>query len=126
LLRIGLLQLRPSWLGSIYRRQRVARLGYLSYFRARNEASPRNPQLADLVVWVTVSTSASMSAMARAISALINPWGITNHSLTGIDLPFTTFLHTGLVNDNTSGGVSLTGTVRHVSRQGHLRTGPGC
>lgn len=76
-----------------YRRAR----GYLKWFRERGLVSTSNPRPGDLVVWGRAEHIGIYLGDGKAISALVNPHGVTVHPVKGwINLPFTAYLHVQL------------------------------
>ena len=76
-----------------YRRAR----GYLQWFRERGRVSRYNPRPGDLVVWGQAEHIGIYLGNGKAISALVNPYGVTVHPVKGwISLPFKAYLHVGL------------------------------
>jgi len=81
---------------------RMRARGYYHWFESRGLASKSNPQPGDLVVWAKrhhpVSHIGIFAGYNRwgqpiAISALINPYGVSRHRVFGIDKPFKAYLH---------------------------------
>jgi len=76
--------------------------GYYHWFASRGLASKSNPQRGDLVVWakrghpvshIGIFAGYNRWGQPMAISALINPYGVSRHRVFGIDKPFKAYLH---------------------------------
>jgi cell wall-associated NlpC family hydrolase len=77
-------------------KRRLAR-GYLQWFRERGLASRTNPRPGDLVVWGRGKHIGIYLGDGRAISAVVNPYGVRVHPVKGwLNLSFTTYLHVRL------------------------------
>jgi cell wall-associated NlpC family hydrolase len=77
-------------------KRRLAR-GYLQWFRDRGLASRTNPRPGDLVVWGRGKHIGIYLGDGKAISAVVNPWGVKVHPVKGwLNMRFTTYLHVGL------------------------------
>jgi len=83
--------------------ERTAR-GYYNYFRNHGEVTS-HPQKGDLVVWahkdqpvshIGIFDGYNRWGQPMAISALINPYGVTRHRVNGIDVPLKAYLHVSL------------------------------
>ena len=83
--------------------QRTA-AGYYNYFRKQGRLTS-NPQRGDLVVWahrgqrvshIGIFDGYNRYGQAMAISALINPYGVTRHRVRGIEVPFKAYLHVNI------------------------------
>jgi cell wall-associated NlpC family hydrolase len=81
--------------------RRTAR-GYFNWFSARGLASRSNPHVGDLVVWakrghpvshIGIFVGYNRWGAPMAISALINPYGVSRHRVNGIDKRFRAYLH---------------------------------
>ena len=81
--------------------RRTAR-GYYHWFASRGLASRSNPQQGDLVVWhkrghpvshIGIFAGYNRWGAPMAISALINPYGVSRHRVFGIDKAFKDYLH---------------------------------
>ena len=75
--------------------------GYYRYFKQRGKADKRNPPVGDLVVWRKkrerrVSHIGIYAGRGRVISALINPWGVSRHSMRLRGTRVVAFLHVNL------------------------------
>ena len=87
---------RAGLLDRVGGRRRLAR-GYLQWFRERGLASARNPQPGDLVIWGRGKHIGIYLGDGKAISALINPYGVKVHPVKGyLNMRFTTYLHVSL------------------------------
>ena len=80
--------------------QRTAR-GYYNWFKSRGQIT-RHPQKGDLVVWakhrqpvshIGIFDGYNRFGQPMAISALINPYGVSRHRVFGINLPLKAYLH---------------------------------
>ncbi|HEY7024364.1 MAG TPA: NlpC/P60 family protein [Candidatus Limnocylindrales bacterium] len=76
--------------------------GYYHWFESRGLASKTNPQVGDLVVWakhhhpvshIGIFAGYNRWGQPMAISALVNPYGVSRHRVFGIDKPFKAYLH---------------------------------
>jgi cell wall-associated NlpC family hydrolase len=84
---------RAGLLERVGGRRRLAR-GYLQWFRERGLASRSNPQPGDLVVWGRGKHIGIYLGDGKAISAIVNPYGVRVHPVKGwINMRFTTYLH---------------------------------
>jgi len=76
-----------------------ARLGatsYMRWFQRRGLANKRSPKPGDLIIWGRrgkVHHIGIFTGGNRAISALINPWGVTSHRVNGLPEHLMTYLH---------------------------------
>ena len=71
--------------------------GYLQWFRERGRVSRYNPRPGDLVVWGRAEHIGIYLGSGKAISALVNPYGVRVHPVKGyINLPFKAYLHVRL------------------------------
>jgi len=86
-------------------KQRRAR-GYYEWFRAHGLITD-NPRPGDLVVWayknkpvshIGIFTGWNNKGQPMAISALVNPYGVTNHRVSGISIPLKAYLRVNLNN----------------------------
>jgi len=69
--------------------------GYYNWFKARGLVSKTNPQPGDLIIWGNFQHLGMYVGNGQAISALINPWGVKVHPVTGwLNEPFRYYLHT--------------------------------
>ena len=60
---------------------------YLRWFQRRGMASRRHPRPGDLIVWGKNGVVHHIGIYMRgnrAISALVNPWGVRTHRITGL------------------------------------------
>ena len=73
---------------------RLRAAGYMRWFASRGQMTTDEllAQRGDLVIYNNGSHIGIYLGDGRAISALINPFGVTVHSLHGVDLPVTGFL----------------------------------
>ena len=73
---------------------RLRAAGYLRYFASRGQMTTDESQAqrGDLVVYNNGSHIGIYLGDGRAISALVNPFGVTVHSVHGVSLPVTGFL----------------------------------
>ncbi len=72
---------------------------YYSWFRKRGLVSRGNPQVGDLIWWTKngrIVHTGLYSGGGQTISALINPWGVSRTSVTGIHVRFFAFGHVQL------------------------------
>ncbi len=74
--------------------KRMRAAGYLRWFRDRGLASRYNPRRGDLVVWGDAKHIGLYIGDGRALSALTS--GVSRHSIKGINVRFTTYLHVKL------------------------------
>jgi hypothetical protein len=85
---------------------RMSARGYFEWFRDRGLVT-NNPRPGDLVAWgspvshLGIYIGTGGSGNHRAISALVNPWGVTDHRVDGINLAFRAFLRVNLERDAT-------------------------
>jgi cell wall-associated NlpC family hydrolase len=73
--------------------------GYYHWFHQRGLASRSNPKVGDLIIWThngRISHSGIYIGNGRAISALINPWGVKITHINTIHAHFFAFLHVRL------------------------------
>ena len=71
--------------------------GYWSWFRNRGLASRSNPRPGDLAIWGNGSHIGIYIGNGKAVSAMVNPWGVRKHAVTGfLTSRFTTYLHVRL------------------------------
>ncbi len=78
-------------------RKRAA--SYFRWFKQRGLASRNNPKPGDVIWWTKYGKIIHMGLYVgggRAISALINPWGVKRHSLGGVRAKVLAFGHTRL------------------------------
>lgn len=76
---------------------RMGVTSYLHWAQRRGLASKNNPRPGDLIVWGKHGKIHHMGIYIsgnRAISALINPWGVRTHSIGGIGLHVMAYIHT--------------------------------
>jgi cell wall-associated NlpC family hydrolase len=94
---------REEGLASRIGGQRTA-AGYYNYFRNHGRVTSR-PQKGDLVVWahrghrvshIGIFDGYNRYGQAMAISALVNPLGVTRHRVHGISVPLKAYLHVNL------------------------------
>jgi hypothetical protein len=77
---------------------------YFQWFRDRGLVTDQ-PRPGDLVAWgspvghVGIYTGTGDGGRHRAISALVNPWGVSDHRVDGINLPFRAFLRVNYDGD---------------------------
>jgi cell wall-associated NlpC family hydrolase len=79
--------------------KRMLAAQYYHWFKSRGLASKSNPKPGDLVWWTKHGRIKHMGLYiggGRALSALINPWGVKTHSLRGIRVKFLAFGHVRL------------------------------
>ena len=78
--------------------------GYYNYFR-RHGRITHDPQKGDLVVWahrgqkvshIGIFDGYNRRGQPMAISALINPYGVTRHRVYGISVPLKAYLHVSI------------------------------
>jgi cell wall-associated NlpC family hydrolase len=78
--------------------------GYYKWFKARDRVT-RNPRKGDLVVWAWRGHRVSHIGIFKgynrlgkpiAISALVNPWGVTTHKVHSIKIPLKAYLRVRL------------------------------
>ncbi len=70
---------------------------YYNWFRDRGLVSKTNPQPGDLVIWGKFQHVGIYVGGGKAISALVNPWGVKIHPVQGwLNTPFKYYLHTRL------------------------------
>ena len=68
---------------------------YYDWFRARGQVSKSNPRPGDLIIWGDFKHVGMYIGDGKAISALINPYGVKVHPVTGyLNVPFRYYLHT--------------------------------
>ncbi len=68
---------------------------YYSWFRARGQVSRSNPRPGDLVIWGDFKHIGMYVGDGKAISALVNPYGVKVHPVKGyLNVPFRYYLHT--------------------------------
>ena len=81
-------------------RKRAA--SYFSWFKRRGLASRTNPRQGDVIWWTQNGKIVHMglyTGSGQALSALINPWGVRRHSVTGLRrVKLLAFGHTRLSN----------------------------
>jgi len=73
--------------------------GYYRWFRERGLLGRSNPKPGDLIWWTKrghIEHIGLFVGSSRAISALINPYGVTKHSVGGIRVKFLAYGHAGL------------------------------
>jgi hypothetical protein len=86
---------------------RMSARGYFRWFRDRGLIT-NNPLPGDLVAWgspvshIGIYIATGNAGNHRAISALVNPWGVSDHRVDGINLPFRAFLRVDLDRDGAS------------------------
>jgi cell wall-associated NlpC family hydrolase len=70
---------------------------YYNWFQARGLASRTDPQPGDLIIWGKFEHIGIYLGGGQAISALINPYGVKIHPVTGyIHMAVKAYLHTNL------------------------------
>lgn len=74
--------------------KRMRAAGYYDWFRSRGLASRTNPRKGDLIIWGNAKHIGLYIGDGRALSALTS--GVSRHSIKGISVSFTTFLHVKL------------------------------
>jgi cell wall-associated NlpC family hydrolase len=83
--------------------QRTSR-GYYNYFKKHGKVTSQ-PHKGDLVVWarkgkrvshIGIFDGYNRRGKAMAISALVNPYGVTRHKVRSINIPFKAYLHVNL------------------------------
>jgi cell wall-associated NlpC family hydrolase len=68
---------------------------YFSWFKDRGLVSQDNPQIGDLIIWGKFQHVGMYVGDGKAISALINPYGVKIHPVKGyLNEPFRYYLHT--------------------------------
>jgi peptidoglycan endopeptidase LytE len=70
---------------------------YYNWFKRRGLVSRSNPKPGDLVVYArrgskVIPHMGIYIGDGRAISALINPWGVRTHRVNALDIPFKAYL----------------------------------
>lgn len=74
--------------------------GYYKYFKSRGQLT-KNPRKGDLVVWakrgkrvshIGIFQGYNKRGKPMAISALVNPWGVTKHKVHSISIPLKAYL----------------------------------
>jgi cell wall-associated NlpC family hydrolase len=85
---------------------RLRAAGYMQYFisRGRFTQDESQAQRGDLVVYDMGVHIGIYLGNDKVISALINPWGVSIHSLHGIHLPVSYFLHVNWGGGDSGGG----------------------
>lgn len=80
--------------------QRTSR-GYYNWFKNHGQIT-HHPQRGDLVVWahrhhkvshIGIFYGYNARGKPLAISALVNPWGVTRHKVNSINIPLKAYLH---------------------------------
>ncbi len=80
--------------------QRRTVAGFHKWFRKHGQADHRAPQVGDLIVWGRDVHIGIYVGNNEAVSALINPYGVTLHKLSYIrSLRLTAYLHVDLQRD---------------------------
>jgi cell wall-associated NlpC family hydrolase len=70
---------------------------YYKWFRERGKVSRSNPRVGDLVIWGDFKHIGMYIGDGKAISALVNPYGVKIHPVKGyLNVPFRYYLHTRL------------------------------
>ena len=70
---------------------------FYEYFASRGKADKSNPQPGDLIVWGRNKHMGIYVGDGKAVSALVNPYGVTLHSVTGyIGMKVKAYLHVDL------------------------------
>jgi len=74
---------------------RLRAAGYMQYFVSRGRFTKKESQAVrgDLVIYDKGEHIGIYLGDGKVISALVNPWGVSVHSLNGIHLPVSYFLH---------------------------------
>ena len=78
---------------------RMLAASYYRWFRRRGLVSRSKPQVGDLIWWTKRGRIAHMGLYiggGRAISALVNPWGVKKHTVRGIRVKFLGYGHVRL------------------------------
>lgn len=73
--------------------------GYYRWFKERGLLGRSNPKAGDLIWWTKGGRITHMGLYAgnsRAISALVNPYGVRSHSINGISVRFLAFGHANI------------------------------
>ena len=79
--------------------------GYFRWFKRQGRVSRHNPQPGDLVVWgkrghpiehIGIYIGRNKHDKPVAISALINPWGVSRHKVHALPIPFRGYLHVNI------------------------------
>lgn len=78
---------------------RMRAAGYYKWFRQRGLTSRSNPRVGDLIWWTKSGGIVHMGLFVgggQSISALVNPYGVKRHSVSGISVKFLAFGHARL------------------------------
>jgi cell wall-associated NlpC family hydrolase len=68
--------------------------GYYNWFRERGRVSRDNPKVGDLVIWGDFKHVGMYIGDGKAISALVNPYGVKIHPVKGyLNVGFRYYLH---------------------------------
>jgi len=73
--------------------------GYYQWFKSRGLLGRSNPKAGDLIWWTKGGRITHMGLYAgnsRAISALVNPYGVRSHSIHGISVKFLAYGHVNI------------------------------
>lgn len=77
--------------------RRLTARGYLDWFRARGAVTTSNPHPGDLVMYERAEHMGIYLGDGKAISALVNPYGVSVHPVKGyINKRFKAYLHVRL------------------------------
>jgi cell wall-associated NlpC family hydrolase len=71
-------------------------IAYMNWFKRRGLAGKRNPKPGDLIIWGKHGKVKHIGIYVgenRAISALINPWGVRAHRVNGLPQRVMMYLH---------------------------------
>ena len=70
---------------------------YYRWFKQRGRVSKTNPKVGDLIIWGDFQHVGMYIGDGKAISALVNPWGVKIHAVKGwLNEPFRYYLHTSI------------------------------
>jgi cell wall-associated NlpC family hydrolase len=70
---------------------------YYNWFKSRGKVSKTNPKPGDLVIWGNFQHIGMYVGDGKAISALVNPWGVKVHPVKGwLNEKFRYYLHTNI------------------------------
>ena len=75
---------------------RLGAIAYMNWFKRRGLASKRNPKPGDLIIWGKHGKVKHIGIYVgdnRAVSALINPWGVRAHRVNGLPQRVMLYLH---------------------------------
>ena len=79
--------------------KRMLAAQYYRWFKSRGLANKSNPKTGDLIWWTKKGRITHMGLYiggGRALSALINPWGVRTHGIRSIRVKFLAFGHVRL------------------------------